>query len=417
MKKGSKRKNKKNRGLFIVVLAVLVVGIGFAALQKYLTIDGTASINSNFDVRFSFIETSATTGGAYNKSEPSFTNTTATFDAAFLAPGDSITYAVTVSNNGTMNAKLENVDVNIDNSENIDYEITGIQTGDIIESSAYSDLGPGDGYEDGRQKIVSLKLTYTGVASEMTTSNVKVTMKFIQTNEQTSNQTSAISLIENEKPEVKYTIYGLSNDVSEYGSRNAKLEIGWDTENEEQFANYFLGVEVYRKTYNNEWETIKTATDSEFELPIASGSKYKIRNTYAINGVKYYSQYSDEVTINLQNQDGFVYADFNNILATDDLYFTDGIMTLPAGRHFTKMTSKNITKVIIPENYNLSDLGEFSLPTSAFYGTSLTTIVNKTGNSINWAPIIGLYGYGPDGAETCEFITGTCAGVNIVDTE
>ena len=159
MKKGSKRKNKKNRGLFIVVLAVLVVGIGFAALQKYLTIDGTASINSNFDVRFSFIETSATTGGAYNKSEPSFTNTTATFDAAFLAPGDSITYAVTVSNNGTMNAKLENVDVNIDNSENIDYEITGIQTGDIIESSAYSDLGPGDGYEDGRQKIVSLKLT------------------------------------------------------------------------------------------------------------------------------------------------------------------------------------------------------------------------------------------------------------------
>lgn len=417
MKRKNNRKNKKNRGLFIAVLAILVVGIGFAALQKYLTIDGTASINSNFDVRFSFIKTAETTGGAYNKSEPSFTNTTATFDAAFLAPGDSITYAITIDNIGTMNAKLENMDVNIDNSENIDYEITGIQTGDIIEASAYSELGAGDGYADGRQKIVSLKLTYNGVASEITTSNVKITMKFIQTNEQTNNQTSAISLIENEKPAVKYTIYGLSNDTSEYGQRKAKLEMIWDTENEEQFANYFLGVEVYKITYNNELEIIKTATANEFELPIASGTKCKIRNAYAINGVKYYSQYSDETMINVQNQEGFVYVDYSNILATDDLYFTDGVMTLPAGRHFTKMTSKNITKVIIPENYNLSDLGENSLPRPV-YGTQLNTIVNKTGNSINWAPIIGYYSFDSNGvADKCEFVTGTCAGVNIVASE
>lgn len=410
MKKGSKRKNKKNRGLFIVVLAVLVVGIGFAALQKYLTIDGTASINSNFDVRFSFIETSAITGGAYNKSEPSFTNTTATFDAAFLAPGDSITYAVTLNNNGTMNAKLENVDVNIDNSENISYELTGIQAGDIIESSAYSELGPGDSPGDEKtSKVVYLKLTYTGVASEMTTSNVKVTMKFVQTNEQTSAQTTAISLIENEKPEVTYNVLGLTNDTDESGVRTAKIGIDWNSENKEQLSNYFLGVEVYKEYYGNDWKLVKNATDDEFDLALLGESTYKIRNTYSISGVKYYSQYSDEVTINLQNQDGFVYANYNNILATDDLYFTDGIMTLPAGRHFTKMTSKNITKVIIPENYNLSDLGEFSLPTSKYYGTQLNTIVNKTGNSINWAPILGIYG-----TTTCEFATGTCLNVNIV---
>ena len=42
--------------------------------------------------------------------------------------------------------------------------------------------------------------------------------------------------------------------------------------------------------------------------------------------------------------------DYNYILATDDSYFNDGIMTLPVGRKFLRMTSKKITNVIIPEN-------------------------------------------------------------------
>ena len=412
MKKGSKRKSKKNRGLFIVALAVLAVGIGFAALQKYLTIDGTASINSNFDVRFTDIETSAITGGAYNKSEPSFTNTTATFDAAFLAPGDSITYAVRVDNNGTMNAKLENVDVSVDNSENISYELTGIQTGDVIEPFSYSESGHGDGQSDGiTSKVVYLKLTYTGMASEITISNVKVTMKFVQTNEQTSKQTSAISLIENEVPKIAYGVE-LTNDTDKDGLRIAKIHFNWNSENKEQLSNYFLGTEVYRRYPVGEsysWRLIKNAADLSFEHPITESITLKIRNTYSISGVKYYSKYSDEVKIDIQNQDGFVYVDYNNILATDDLYFTDGVMTLPVGRHFTKITSKNITKVIIPENYNLSDLEEHSLQSS-----SLKTIVNKTGNIIDWEPILGIYG---GTTSTCKFATGLCHGVNIVDAE
>lgn len=407
MRKSSKRKNK-NRGLFIAVLAVLAVGIGFAALQKYLTIDGTASINSNFNVRIDRIETGDITGGAYNKKDPSYTDTTATFDAAFLAPGDSISYIVDVENSGTMNAKLENMDVNIDDNENISYEITGIQTGDIIPAPAYKEsLGDGDCSQLSTCKQITLKLTYTGESSEITTSNVKVTLKFVQTNEKSDDQTSAISLIENEKPVFEYEINSVT---TENEVKVAKLSLSYNSENRNKLEEYYLGTEVYRKYASDKEFKIKDATQNYLNVNVAESLNTKIRYVYSINGVKYYSQYSDEKTINIQSNEGFVYNDYNYILATDDSYFNDGIMTLPVGRKFLRMTSKKITKVIIPENYNLQDLGERSL--SSQYATSLKTIVNKTGNSVNWAPIVGLYG-----DTNCEFESGTCAGIEIITSE
>ena len=413
MKKRS-RKKQKNKGLFLVAIAVLVVGIGFAALQKYLTIDGTASINSNFDVRFSWIDTADIVGGAYNKSEPSVTGTTATFDAAFLAPGDSISYNIYIDNLGTMNAKLENIDVNIENNENISYEITGINNGDIIEALAYSarDKGDGPGFDVSRKNI-NLKLTYNGDGSEASTSSVKVTMKFIQTNEQTNNQSDAISIIESEKPKVSYDILGISNEANENGQIPYKIYLHWNSENSDQLVAYYLGVEVYQSYVGDIWITSKNATDELF-LTYGTSGRLKIRYVYSINGVKYYSQYSDEFNIIIDNIDGFIYSD-NMIAATDDSYFPDGVMTLPVGVKFNKLTSNNVTRVILPEDYNLSDLGENSLPTKQYYGTSLDTIVNKTGQSIDWAPIVGWFASDGEGnRRKCEFVTGTCAGVNIV---
>ena len=413
MKKG-KRKNKKNRGLFLVVLAVLVVGIGFAALQKYLTIDGTASINSNFDVRFSYIKTGDIVGGAYNKSEPTFTENTATFDAAFLAPGDSITYNIYVVNEGTMNAKLENIDVNIDDNENISYEITGIKVGDIIESRPFSDLTMGDiGSPNPTERWFSLKLTYNGDGSEATTSNVKVTMKFIQTNEQTNTQVSSISLIENEKPTVSYHFAKLKTPDAN-GSSQGEFYFDWNSANAEQLSTYFIGTEVYQQYDGGNWQMVKQASDEV--LTTYGSNSLKLRNVYAINGVKYYSQYSDEFNIHFYVQDGFVYYanDLNTIIGTDDSHFIYGEMTLPAGKKFLKMTSNNIPKVRLPEDYNLSDLAQNSLPTKLYYGTALETIVNKTGKAIDWAPIVGYYSSANGVPQKCEFITGTCAGVNIV---
>lgn len=415
MRKSSKRKNQKNRGLFLTVLAILIVGIGFAALQKYLTIDGTASINSSFDVRFTNISTGDIVGGAYNKTEPSVTNTTATFDAAFLAPGDSISYNINIENAGTINAKLDNVDVNIEENENISYELIGITAGDIIESYPYSEI-KGDG-PNATEKLVVLKLTYTGMTSEITTSNVKVTMKFIQTNEQTNNQTSAISLIESEKPVVSYDFIGLKEGTNSYGQKQAEISMDWNSENEEQLLTYFLGTEVYKKYQGDNWKIVKNATDDIFVTE--NYDYFKLRNVYAINGVKYYSMYSDEFSIKFEVQDGFLYKsnDSSIILATDDSYFTNGIVTLPSGKKFKKLTSNNVTKVIIPEEYILEDLLDNSLPTKKIYGTSLETIVNKTGESIDWAPIIGFHASSSEGKITCEFVSGTCADVEIIESE
>lgn len=423
MKKRS-RKKQKNKGLFLVAIAVLVVGIGFAALQKYLTIDGTASINSNFDVRFNGINTINTVGGAYNKTEPSYTDTTATFDAAFLAPGDSITYEILVQNVGTMNAKLESMDINVENNENISYEVTGIKSGDIIESFPYSDWGMGDmgNEEHPTQKVVNLKLTYSGTVSEITTSNVKVTMKFVQTNEKTELQTNAITLMESEKPAVSYDLYKAFSKIEEWGGSSTQYQLtfnyDYESENFEQLSNYFLGIEVYKNVYADVWEIAKNATE-DF-LITYNHCTMKLRCTYAINGVKYYSDYSDEFMLNYVEENGFIYeaSDLNTIVKLNETYFADGILTLPVGKKIKGFAiSRNITKVIIPENYDLSDLTSSSLHAVKMSDYNLNTVVNKTGNTIDWAPVLGyggIYNTETHSYLKCQYETGLCLDVNIV---
>ena len=153
MRRSKKRgRAKQNKKLIWLAIAVLAVGIGFAALQKYLNINGNASIDSNFDVRISNITKGEVVGEAYEKEDATYTDTTATFNVGLKNVGDSLTYEVKVSNIGNTNAKLESIDVSEEGSSNISYEVTGISEGDIINSEA--------------EKTVYVKTTYSGDESE-----------------------------------------------------------------------------------------------------------------------------------------------------------------------------------------------------------------------------------------------------------
>ena len=167
MRRSRKRgKAKQNKKLIWLAIAVLVVGIGFAALQKYLNINGNASIDSNFDVRISNITKGEVVGEAYEKEDATYTDTTATFNVGLKNVGDSLTYEVKVSNIGNTNAKLESIDVSEEGSSNISYEVTGISEGDIINSEA--------------EKTVYVKTTYSGDESEASEKTLTVTLLFKQ---------------------------------------------------------------------------------------------------------------------------------------------------------------------------------------------------------------------------------------------
>lgn len=105
----SMRKSNKNIILLILLLVIVGMAVGYAALSQALVINGTANITTEWKILFTNIE-EGTFVGAESKTSPSYTATTATFDVNLLYPGASAQYIVTVANQGSIDAKITSVD-------------------------------------------------------------------------------------------------------------------------------------------------------------------------------------------------------------------------------------------------------------------------------------------------------------------
>ena len=118
---------ENNKKIIITVLSVLVVAmaVGYALLAQELTIKGSASIDSTWRVEITNITSKDVVGDAVNKVDPSYTATTANFSVGFTQPGDSITYDITVTNKGTLDAVVESITVNKGDNLAITYTTSG----------------------------------------------------------------------------------------------------------------------------------------------------------------------------------------------------------------------------------------------------------------------------------------------------
>ncbi len=130
-------KDKKNYLIGGLFIAVVFMAIGYGALVQQLNINGTAAITSTWDIEITGITKVGTTGGASETSAASFTATTATFNVDLKAPGDSITYDVTIKNKGSLNAALKTLTLNPSTSATtgIKYTVTGVSTGTKLAAS------------------------------------------------------------------------------------------------------------------------------------------------------------------------------------------------------------------------------------------------------------------------------------------
>lgn len=104
------RNDFKTKIIGVILVAICIMTIGYSIVSSRLDISGISSITSEFSVRFSNI-TSTASGGAYDIIEPSHTNTTASFSTGFIAPGDIMVYEITIVNDGTLNAYLNNINI------------------------------------------------------------------------------------------------------------------------------------------------------------------------------------------------------------------------------------------------------------------------------------------------------------------
>ena len=131
------RFNTRQRNYIILGLCsiLLVMAAGYAAFRSQLTINGTSNITSEFKVLITDIQSRNVVGRAENAEEPSHTETTATFKTNLYLPGDSITYDVTVENQGSIDAVLKTIQKSDSNNNAIIFETSGIQEGEVLKAS------------------------------------------------------------------------------------------------------------------------------------------------------------------------------------------------------------------------------------------------------------------------------------------
>ena len=145
------------------------MAVGYAAFQSQLKITGTSNIASNFLVRITDIQSSVISGQASDAVSPSYTNTTATFKTNLISPGDSMKYDITVSNEGSIDAILESIDVNTNNNPAITFETSGIEEGSELKVQETDIL----------TVIVSYNSSVTS-QPENTSSTISVTLNYKQ---------------------------------------------------------------------------------------------------------------------------------------------------------------------------------------------------------------------------------------------
>ncbi len=127
------KKNKKYLLIGLVVICIfLMLGLGYALLSQNLEIQGTGTITSDWNILITDIVTKDKSNTASNVTAPTHSGTSATMNAKFELPGDYISYDITVTNQGTLNAVLDSIKIKMKDQEVFLFAVEGIQSGEAL---------------------------------------------------------------------------------------------------------------------------------------------------------------------------------------------------------------------------------------------------------------------------------------------
>ena len=222
--------------------------IGYAAFNTELKISGTSKVTSNWDIRITNVTDGTPTGSAKNTVKPSWTTLTASMEADLYKKGDAMEYDVTIENRGTLDAKLNDI---LTNTQNSNSEAV------IITFSGYT---KGEVLEHGKSKLVHVKIEYNpNYEGEPTSSEVEIEFEYTQ---------------ENKDPEAPST-YLLTYDYKTNG--------GERTDSEGEYLTSGSKVDLNIKAYKNGWTFVGWNTDkdaevglSEYQMPVGTSTLYAI---------------------------------------------------------------------------------------------------------------------------------------------
>lgn len=133
--------SKKNILIGALLVAIIAMSIGYAAMAQQLTISGSANFSdASWSINFTTITLDATkTKGATEVSAPSIVGTTASFDVKLAYPGAKAVYNIEVENAGSIDAVLKTIsgvtEANSAEPTGIKYTVDGIAANDTLDAS------------------------------------------------------------------------------------------------------------------------------------------------------------------------------------------------------------------------------------------------------------------------------------------
>lgn len=127
------RKTKIRIITVITVVALLVVA--YATFAQPLATN-TVTKTLSWDIGFTNVIKTGVYGEAQEISQPSFSHTDASFNVALTGPNDKITYEFTIENMGTVDARLESINIIPNNfaSDAVLYTVSGLNIGDELKA-------------------------------------------------------------------------------------------------------------------------------------------------------------------------------------------------------------------------------------------------------------------------------------------
>ena len=236
-------KKKRNIIIFSLVGVLLCMVAGYAAFQTQLKVSGTSKVTSNWDIEITNVTPGTPTGSAENTVAPSFEKLWASMEANLYDKGDAMEYDVTIENKGTLDAKLNDIITNLDNSNNEAVIITfsGYTKGEVLKAKT--------------SKVIHVKIEYNPeYEGGETSSEVEINFDYGQNNNEENNPDNQYLLTydysTNGGTSVELTeeliASGNNVDLSNTATKEGWNFVGWNTDKDAQ-----IGLENYQMPASN----------------------------------------------------------------------------------------------------------------------------------------------------------------------
>ncbi len=129
-------KQSTNRIVITLVALAAFLIMWYSTFAQPLAFNARTAETGSWDIRFTDMYVDKVVGFAKELTKPSYTAQTATFSVSLTAPGDSITYDLTITNNGNLDVKVESIYIIPEdkNDDTILYSVDKIHVGDELDA-------------------------------------------------------------------------------------------------------------------------------------------------------------------------------------------------------------------------------------------------------------------------------------------